>query len=409
MLSEQEFKSFLTKSPNKNNSYVNSLKSKVFHDYATTMGVTDIFSVTDISIIKSLYDGLCDKSNSPAMASITDSNDASRSAIREYAAYLRKMGYATNDSGQLFPMMKSSGSRSKQKRKVSSLSSTLWSEIIKKFEEYLTKNGGSCKSKKYSSLLNTINDNNGGATMTWINNAINDDKPIKYLDDEFDKVFTKGTKDYDDLKTALHSFGKMILSSFKADICLKAVPNFDETACELVASTAIFCEIEVADEVKRGVSGSKCNISKGNEYYSWYNCTVRRDGTRSNQKFDSNGIRLDDNTYANRAIKKAIGIGLERKYGFKKSVKIKDFNGFGVCHIWDGTCYDEKYHTSVANLVLIPRSIAGLSDHCEEVKDILKYESWRRFGFKPDGEPTPVKPKLYDKLTWSNPPTKYVN
>jgi hypothetical protein len=86
------------------------------------------------------------------------------------------------------------------------------------------------------------------------------------------------------------------------------------------------------------------------------------------------------------------------KYGIHNA-DIKIFKGFEACHIWENTCYDERYHTSVANLVLIPREIAGLTDHCDAVKELLKYESFKRFGFKPDSENnTPNKPKNYDKL-----------
>ena len=79
-------------------------------------------------------------------------------------------------------------------------------------------------------------------------------------------------------------------------------------------------------------------------------------------------------------------------------IKLKIFKGFEACHIWEKTCYDERYHTSVANLVLIPREIAGLTDHCDAVKELLKYESFNRFGFIPDNENTPNEPKNYDKL-----------
>src|SRR5437764_495509 len=62
------------------------------------------------------------------------------------------------------------------------------------------------------------------------------------------------------------------------------------------------------------------------------------------------GVHLDANTYANNAIKRATGVGRSAK-------------GFEACHIWPNLCYDERYHTAIANLVLISRALAGLSDH----------------------------------------------
>ena len=74
------------------------------------------------------------------------------------------------------------------------------------------------------------------------------------------------------------------------------------------------------------------------------------------------GIRIDDNTYANVAIKKAISGSI-------------DFKNYRVCHIWPGTTYDERYLTLLANLILIPRILANLSDYFSAVIDVLKYRS----------------------------------
>lgn len=94
------------------------------------------------------------------------------------------------------------------------------------------------------------------------------------------------------------------------------------------------------------------------------------------------GIRIDDNTYANRALKEAVS----------KSVK---FENYEVCHIWPYTTYDERYHTLLQNLVMIPRFLAGLSDHYEEVVNVLKYRAWELYKWRPDGEEIPVKPDYY--------------
>lgn len=95
-----------------------------------------------------------------------------------------------------------------------------------------------------------------------------------------------------------------------------------------------------------------------------------------------NGVRIDDNTYANYAIKRAIS-------------KDAEFINYTTCHIWPGTAYDERYHTQLANLVLIPRVIAALSDHCPSVIDVLKYRAKELYGWYPEEESEPTRPQYY--------------
>ena len=102
-----------------------------------------------------------------------------------------------------------------------------------------------------------------------------------------------------------------------------------------------------------------------------------------------NGIRLDDNTYANTAIKRAIG-GRDK------------VDGFEACHIWPGTCYDPRYHTALANLVLLPRALAGLSDHDPETRDCLQYHSFKLYGWHPSGTKEPKRPR-FSSAKWKSP------
>ena len=97
------------------------------------------------------------------------------------------------------------------------------------------------------------------------------------------------------------------------------------------------------------------------------------------------GIRIDDNTYANVAIKKAMSGSI-------------DFKNYMVCHIWPGTTYDERYHTLLANLVLIPRILANLSDYFNAVIDVLKYRSYELYGWHPDGTEVPQRPSYYPQV-----------
>lgn len=98
-----------------------------------------------------------------------------------------------------------------------------------------------------------------------------------------------------------------------------------------------------------------------------------------------NDIRIDDNTYANRALKEAVD----------KSVK---FENFTVCHIWPYTTYDERYHTLLANLVMLPRGLASLSDYCEDIIDVLKYRAFELYGWYPADREQPEKPDYYPTI-----------
>ena len=109
--------------------------------------------------------------------------------------------------------------------------------------------------------------------------------------------------------------------------------------------------------------------------------TVKRGAPKDKGKI-IDGIRIDDNTYANRAIKVAVN----------KSIK---FENYEVCHIWPDTTYDERYHTLLQNLVMIPRLLAGLSDHYQDVVDVLKYRAWELYNWHPEDQEAPSKPDYY--------------
>lgn len=104
----------------------------------------------------------------------------------------------------------------------------------------------------------------------------------------------------------------------------------------------------------------------------------------------SNGVRFDDNTYANLAIKRAVGLRRGQALGFES------------CHIWPLTCYDERFHTAVANIVLLPRALASLSDHDDEIQRVLQYRAFELYSWWPDDQPQPVKPDFYP-TDWREP------
>lgn len=102
------------------------------------------------------------------------------------------------------------------------------------------------------------------------------------------------------------------------------------------------------------------------------------------------GIRLDSNNYANVAIKRAVGLHRTRVEGFE------------ACHIWPLTCYDPRYHTAIANLVLLPRALAGLSDHDLEIQQALQYRAYELYSWWPDGFEQPARPAFYPD-SWREP------
>jgi hypothetical protein len=99
------------------------------------------------------------------------------------------------------------------------------------------------------------------------------------------------------------------------------------------------------------------------------------------------GVRFDDNTMANLAIKLAVFGSRER------------CTHLHVCHVWPETCYDVRYHTGLANLVLLPAPLAGLSDHHETVAACLRYRSYELFGWHPEEVGPPLKPAGYPEAS----------
>lgn len=252
----------------------------------------------------------------------------------------------------------------------------------------------------YKSYLNSIM-NNGGDIATWLEGAIKSANPIAYLTNEFDKHFSNSSinsKTLDNWKSALIKLGTFVCGNTHAGVNLQSIKAFNLIACQMVAQSAVFCSQAVFADVVNGKLGSSANIGGGNIWGSWHNCTTRRFRPGEKRRTIVNGIYLDDNTLANQAIKNAVAESLKRKYGLK--VANKFFVGVEVCHIWPGSCYDPRYHTSVGNLVLLPRAIAGFSDHCSAVRELLQYEAYQRFKFLPNGESLPLRPQFYNQVTW---------
>jgi hypothetical protein len=104
---------------------------------------------------------------------------------------------------------------------------------------------------------------------------------------------------------------------------------------------------------------------------------------------EERGGNLDDNTYANNAIKMALGIkGNEQN--------------FSVCHIWEDSCNDEIDHTTIANLVVLPRPLQSITDFHPEVRAALKYRAYELYEWYPKKKSAPKKPNFYPS-NWREP------
>lgn len=120
---------------------------------------------------------------------------------------------------------------------------------------------------------------------------------------------------------------------------------------------------------------------------------MRLKAGKGEKKGDERGIyKLDDNTHANRIIKAAV------KKHLCYAIAPKEWH---VCHIWEGSCYDPRYHTNLKNLVLLPSSIYSLTDYDKNVSDMLKYRAAELFGgWHPENCSLPPKPPHYRRLSW---------
>jgi len=117
---------------------------------------------------------------------------------------------------------------------------------------------------------------------------------------------------------------------------------------------------------------------------AWFPAVRRHRPGKGEKRGDVvDGVTLDDNTWANKALKLALGF------------PPRSFKGWQVCHVWPGTAYDVRYHTAIANLVLIPRAIASLTDYDPEIVLALKHRSWKLYGWLPEGEQPPPQPTTW--------------
>lgn len=224
-----------------------------------------------------------------------------------------------------------------------------------------------------------------------------------------------------DYKSACRKLIAFICSDFDGTFRMELMYD-DEQLMTLIAASAVFASPQIVEDVVRGKAGCRENIiNEGNKYASWFYCKYQRK-TQSQAKGgtftypDPNGRgliltgRYDSNTNANLAIKNAV---LKVPGSFLNISETSDFREYTVCHIWDGqsstgtpstgTAYDNRFYTSLTNLVLVPSALAGITDHNPVVSECLRIRSYELYSHIPGLQLPglrPSAPRWYGNIIW---------
>jgi len=263
---------------------------------------------------------------------------------------------------------------------------------------------------------------NGHSVADWINHELssNSTNPIGNLEQLIDTLLLSAPlswtpKTKSNYKSGFKKFIHVILGFFNGNIWLN-VGSYDKLFCDLIAANAIFASEDVVNDIKAGKLGTQSSIvaknsnsAYNNPFASWDYMDHFRNNQLKKKKIKTVKdptfpasypgakpyIVVDDNTCANQYIKKAIIESFERKYNTHfTGVSYTNFANYEACHVWD-LPGDRRYYASIANLVLVPRDLAKLTDHNYRVKELLRYEVYRRFGFVPLNKTIPQPPKYY--------------
>jgi len=113
-----------------------------------------------------------------------------------------------------------------------------------------------------------------------------------------------------------------------------------------------------------------------------YPQTRRKKGIKEKRGELVDGIRLWDNQPASCAFWAALG---------RDRSKIKNFY---VCHIYEESVWDPNHFTNLANLTAFPRCLQSLSEW-PPVRNLLKYHSFKAFGYRGTRSIDPPCPKYY--------------
>lgn len=120
-----------------------------------------------------------------------------------------------------------------------------------------------------------------------------------------------------------------------------------------------------------------------------------RDTGRRGEEFYDDTARLvamsDDNTTPRWAIIWSHGV---RGRGLKKIL-----DGWSVAHVWDDA-KDRDIYTRLANLALVPKAFASLTDGDGPLTAYLRYHAFAKYAWYPANKAKPRKPDEYDSIEW---------
>jgi len=77
-----------------------------------------------------------------------------------------------------------------------------------------------------------------------------------------------------------------------------------------------------------------------------------------------------------------------------------EVTNFYVCHIYDGSVWDSKHFTNLANMSAFPKCLQSLSEW-KPVADVLKYHSYKIYGYTGLNNEIPEKPEYFPE-SWSH-------
>lgn len=240
-------------------------------------------------------------------------------------------------------------------------------------------NGG----KTYSQLDTIIKSKSSDPmadAMNYFNSAIPAKKPANTINS---------------YRCAYKSFCETIIGRYDANVWLNAKfsDRLNMNAYEMIAETAIFASPGILSDPK---------ILKGHPHACWFFDPYYYIRDQKNVgKLTTDCLRRqcvgDRNQKANLAIKKAI----YKSCPDVAIANIGSFCNYEACHIVPNSTDNRDYYTSIPNLCLIPRAIAGLSDHFQNIIDILNYHAITLYSL-PYIKPTlsPSLMKIYSGLKW---------
>lgn len=220
----------------------------------------------------------------------------------------------------------------------------------------------------YVNNLNAYDKNwNGGKTYSQLQNIIKSKSPTPMADamNYFDSATSSSKRKLKNYRTAYQRFCEVILGRYNANVWLNTMLDNGRrktSVFEMIAESAIFASPEIVNQLK---ARNKHACWFDNPYY------IRMQISNGQKTTDCKGRPCvgNTNTKAQFALKSAV-------YDSCADVAIsKNFVKYMTCHIVPDSTDDIDYFTSIPNLCLIPDALAGLSDHYQDVIDILNYHA----------------------------------